>query len=82
VEDESFPHKVCAHWEEIAKRAQSDETRVILLRTGIVLGENGGALKKMLMPYKLGVGGPLGSGEQYMPWIHMLDMVRAINHLL
>ncbi|NVN81698.1 MULTISPECIES: TIGR01777 family oxidoreductase [unclassified Vibrio] len=82
VEDESFPHKVCAHWEEIAKRAESDNTRVILLRTGIVLGENGGALKKMLMPYKLGVGGPLGSGKQYMPWIHMLDMVRAINHLL
>ena len=46
VEDESFPHKVCAHWEDIAKRAQSDETRVILLRTGIVLGENGGSFKE------------------------------------
>lgn len=82
VSDNSFPHKVCAHWEEIAKRAQSDNTRVVLLRTGIVLGEHGGALKKMLLPYKLGLGGPLGSGKQYMPWIHLLDMIRAINHLL
>ncbi|WP_394247514.1 TIGR01777 family oxidoreductase [Vibrio profundi] len=78
----SFPHQVCSHWEQIAKRAQSDRTRVILLRTGIVLGHQGGAMKKMLLPYKLGLGGPIGSGKQYMPWIHMLDMIRAINYLL
>ncbi|MDN3613533.1 MAG: TIGR01777 family oxidoreductase [Vibrio gallaecicus] len=78
----NFPHQVCSHWEDIAKRAQSNMTRVLLLRTGIVLGKHGGALQKMLLPYKLGLGGPIGSGKQYMPWIHILDMVRAINHLL
>lgn len=78
----SFPHQVCSHWEQIANRAKSDRTRVILLRTGIVLGNHGGAMQKMLLPYKLGLGGPIGSGKQYMPWIHILDMVRAISYLL
>ncbi|MEI8672943.1 TIGR01777 family oxidoreductase [Vibrio sp. SA48] len=78
----NFPHQVCAKWEQIALKAQSERTRVCLLRTGIVLATEGGALAKMLPPYKLGLGGPLGSGEQYMPWIHMLDMVRAITYLL
>ncbi len=77
-----FPHIVCQRWEHIAKRAESENTRVCLLRTGVVLGTNGGALAKMLLPYKFGLGGPLGSGNQYMPWIHILDMVRAIIYLL
>ncbi|GAM73126.1 cell division inhibitor [Vibrio ishigakensis] len=80
--EQGFPHKVCAQWEEIAMQAQNDQTRVCLLRTGIVLGSNGGALGKMLLPYKLGLGGPLGSGKQYMPWIHIQDMVRAIQFLI
>ncbi len=82
VNNEEFPHLVCERWEQIAKRAESENTRVCLLRTGVVLGTNGGALAKMLLPYKLGLGGPLGSGTQYMPWIHILDMVRAIMYLL
>ncbi|MGY0616205.1 TIGR01777 family oxidoreductase [Vibrio sp. FJH11] len=82
VNNNDFPHIVCQQWEQIAKRAESENTRVCLLRTGVVLGLNGGALAKMLLPYKLGLGGPLGSGNQYMPWIHILDMVRAIIYLL
>ncbi len=82
VNSEAFAHYVCARWEQIAKRAESKQTRVCILRTGLVLGQNGGALAKMLLPYKLGLGGPLGSGKQYMPWIHILDMVRAIMYLL
>ncbi|MDF5570672.1 TIGR01777 family oxidoreductase, partial [Vibrio parahaemolyticus] len=82
VNSDDFPHEVCAKWEQIAKRAESEQTRVCLMRTGVVLGLNGGALAKMLLPYKLGVGGPLGNGNQYMPWIHILDMVRAIMYLL
>ncbi len=82
VNNEEFPHLVCERWEQIAKRAESENTRVCLLRTGVVLGTNGGALAKMMLPYKLGLGGPLGSGKQYMPWIHILDMVRAIMYLL
>lgn len=82
VHHESFPHHVCAKWENIANRARSEATRVCILRTGIVLAPEGGALNKMLAPYKCGLGGPIGSGKQYMPWIHMLDMVRAIVYLL
>ncbi len=82
VNSAEFPHIVCQRWEHIAKRAESENTRVCLMRTGVVLGTNGGALAKMLLPYKLGLGGPLGSGNQYMPWIHILDMVRAIICLL
>ncbi len=82
VHSQGFPHHVCATWENIANRARSEYTRVCTLRTGIVLAPDGGALKKMLPPYKCGVGGPIGNGKQYMPWIHMLDMVRAIVYLL
>ncbi|MCK6262206.1 TIGR01777 family oxidoreductase [Vibrio sp. ZSDE26] len=82
VSQENFPHKVCEKWESIAKRARSEQTRVCVLRTGVVLHPSGGALSKMLPVYKLGLGGAVGSGQQYMPWIHMIDMVRAINHLL
>ncbi|WP_428772087.1 TIGR01777 family oxidoreductase [Vibrio sp.] len=82
VHHHGFPHQVCATWEQIAKRARSDDTRVCLLRTGVVLAPNGGALSKMLPPYKLGLGGPIGDGNQYFPWIHILDMVRGILYLL
>lgn len=73
-----FTHDVCAKWEQIAKTAQSDKTRVAILRTGIVLAPNGGALAKMLLPFKLGLGGKISSGMQYMSWIHIDDMVDAI----
>ena len=68
-------------WEEEASRAESLGLRVIYLRTGIVLGRNGGALAKMLPPFKFFVGGPLGSGTQWMSWIHMEDEVGLIIHL-
>ncbi|MGR5177907.1 TIGR01777 family oxidoreductase [Vibrio parahaemolyticus] len=82
VHQDNFAHKVCEQWEHIALRAQSAHTRVCLLRTGVVLGEHGGALAKMILPYKLGLGGPIGDGQQYIPWIHILDMVRGIVCLL
>ncbi|WP_367988420.1 TIGR01777 family oxidoreductase [Vibrio sp. NTOU-M3] len=82
VHHSGFPHHVCKEWESIANRARSEQTRVCILRTGIVLDPRGGALKKMLPPYKFGVGGTIGKGKQYMPWIHMLDMVRSIVYLL
>lgn len=82
VHSSRFPHHICAVWEQIAMKAQSEKTRVCLLRTGIVLSTEGGALKKMLLPYRYGLGGSIGLGEQYMPWIHICDMVRAIVYLL
>ncbi len=73
-----FSHQVCKKWEAIALQAESDKTRVCLLRTGIVLANNGGALQKMLTPFKLGLGGPVGDGQQFMSWIHIDDMVAVI----
>lgn len=77
-----FPYIVCSKWEAIAQKAQSNNTRVCLLRTGVVLSPSGGALKKMLPIYNLGLGGTIGFGKQYMPWIHIEDMTRAISFLL
>ena len=77
-----FTHKLCAKWEQIACTAQSDSTRVCLLRTGVVLAEKGGILGKMIPPFRLGLGGPIGSGRQYLAWIHIDDMVNGILWLL
>ncbi|QKJ87951.1 Epimerase [Paramixta manurensis] len=79
---EEFTHTLCARWEALALTAASDRTRVCLLRTGVVLSHDGGALAKMKLPFRLGIGGPIGSGKQYMPWIHIEDMVSAIMWLL
>ena len=62
-------------WEEAARRAAPAGVRLVLPRIGVVLGEDGGALSKMLLPFRLGLGGPLGSGTQWMPWIHRDDLV-------
>jgi len=77
-----FSHDICARWENLAMQASSPQTRVCLLRTGVVLAAKGGALKKMLPPFKLGLGGKIGSGEQYMSWIHLDDMVALIDFIL
>jgi uncharacterized protein (TIGR01777 family) len=77
-----FSHDICARWENLAQRAASTHTRVCLLRTGIVLSSKGGALGKMLPLFKLGLGGPIGDGQQFMSWIHLEDMVRLIDFLL
>lgn len=80
VNDE-FSHQLCKKWEDIALSA-SDVTRICLLRTGIVVSQKGGALAKMLPPFKLCLGGPIGDGSHFMPWIHLEDMVRGITHLI
>ena len=65
-------------WEEAARRAAPDGVRLVLPRIGVVLGEEGSALSKMLLPFRLGLGGPLGSGRQWMPWIHRDDLVSLL----
>lgn len=77
-----FTRNVCEKWENIATSASSSQTRVALLRTGIVLAKDKGALAKMLTPFKLGLGGKIGRGNQMMSWIHIHDMVRAILHII
>ena len=79
---DEFSHQLCERWEFLAKQAQSAQTRVCILRTGVVITKRGGALQKMLWPFKLGLGGPIGDGSQYMSWIHLEDMLRGIAHLI
>lgn len=76
-----FTHDLCAQWENEALKAESLGVRVCLVRTGVVLDRDGGALAKMLFPFKMGSGGRLGSGRHYFPWIHRADIV-AIYHWL
>ncbi|MCX6134109.1 MAG: TIGR01777 family oxidoreductase [Ignavibacteriales bacterium] len=79
---QDFLGRTCVAWESSALEAQELGVRVVLLRSGIVLDSRGGALKKMLLPFRLFVGGPLGSGDQWFPWIHHEDEVRAIRFAL
>lgn len=71
---DDFLGKVCKDWENEANKARNFGARVAIIRVGIVLGPKGGALEKMLPVFKLGGGGPLGSGNQYMSWIHIEDL--------
>jgi uncharacterized protein (TIGR01777 family) len=77
-----FLADVCREWEEAAQRAADFGVRVVMPRIGIVLGDNGGALAKMLPLFKLGLGGRLGSGKQWMPWVHVDDIVGLVRHAL
>ncbi len=70
--------QLCAEWEAAAEPASRAGVRVVHPRIGIVLGKSGGALQKMLPVFKAGLGGPIGCGRQYFPWIHSRDAVRAI----
>lgn len=71
----TFLSEVCVAWEREALEARSLGVRVNAARTGIVLGDGGGALEQMLLPFKMFVGGPVGGGKQWFPWLHVDDMV-------
>ena len=80
--DESFSSQLCQQWEAVALKAEALGIRTCLIRTGIVLGENGGALSKMLLPFKMCAGGVIGHGKQWMPWIHLDDLVGIIFYCI
>jgi len=75
-----FLATVCRRWEEEAMKAVELGVRVVTIRIGVVLGKDGGALAKMLTPFKLGLGGRLGNGRQYMSWIHIDDLIGIMLH--
>lgn len=79
---DDFLAEVAKAWETESRRAEDAGVRTVLLRTGIVLSKNGGALGTMLLPFKLGVGGVIGSGRQWMSWISIDDHVRVIRHVI
>ena len=77
-----FVARVAADWEAEAHRAEELGVRVVTTRTGVVLSPGGGALEKMLPPFRLGVGGPVAGGGQYVPWVHLDDVVGALTFCL
>jgi uncharacterized protein (TIGR01777 family) len=77
-----FLPRVCRQWEEATQSAQQAGIRVVNRRIGIVLAAEGGALAKMLTPFKAGMGGPVGSGKQYMSWIAIDDLVRCVEYII
>lgn len=79
---EDFASQLCIAWEETAQRAEALGMRVVLIRTGLVLSAQGGFLSRLLLPFKAGLGGPIGNGRQWMPWIHIDDQIGLIDFLL
>jgi len=77
-----FLARLCVEWEAEARAAESRATRVVIVRTGLALDDDGGALSKMLLPFKLGLGATLGTGDQYMPWIHADDWTALVEYVL
>lgn len=80
--DASFSSQLCLQWESVAVQAEQMGIRTCLLRTGIVLGKGGGVLSKMLLPFKMGLGGKIGNGKQWMSWIHLHDLVGIILYCM
>jgi len=81
VQDD-FPSQLCVAWEETAQRAEALGIRVVLVRTGLVLAAEGVFLSRLLLPFKLALGGPIGNGRQWMPWVHIHDQIALIDFLL
>jgi uncharacterized protein len=77
-----FLARLCADWEQEARQAERPGTRLALLRTGIVLERSGGALPEMMRPFRFFVGGPIGSGRQYVSWIHRLDWIEIVRWIV
>src|SRR6266568_5663294 len=74
--------EVCREWESATAQTADADIRTVSLRIGIVLSSTGGALKQMLLPFRLGLGGKIGSGQQWWSWIHIHDLVSAIQHIV
>jgi uncharacterized protein (TIGR01777 family) len=79
---QGFLAEVCRQWETATQPAANAGVRTVFIRTGIVLSRSGGALPKMLLPFRFGLGGNMGSGEQWWSWIHVHDLVAAIHHCI
>ncbi|EMP56676.1 Epimerase family protein yfcH [Marinobacter santoriniensis NKSG1] len=79
---DEFTHQLCRDWENAAGAARDLGVRVCVSRTGLVVGPGGGFLQRMVPPFRFGLGGRLGSGTQYMPWVHRADVVNALIWML
>ena len=79
---DDFAQQLCKQWEAAAEAVKQHGVRLCILRTGLVIGRDGGFVKRMLLPFKLGLGGRLGDGQQWMSWIHKEDLITIIETLL
>jgi uncharacterized protein len=79
---QDFAATLCRDWEQSVSSLQDMTERLVLLRTGVVLGNGGGMLGRLWLPFKMGMGGRIGDGSQYLSWIHISDYCRAVNALL
>lgn len=79
---EGFLAEVGVDWEKEARRAEEKEIRTAIFRLGVVLGKDGGAMEKMIPAFKMYLGGPLGDGKQWFPWIHLQDVIGAMKFLI
>ena len=82
IAKQSFTHKLCKEWEDTANLAIKHGVRVCLTRFAVVLGKNQGFIKKTYLPFKLGLGGKIGSGKQIFPWVHIEDVIKSIKYLI
>ena len=77
-----FLARLCVDWEQEARAVVGTRTRLAIIRSGLALAKDGGALQKMLLPFRLGLGATLGSGEQFLPWIHVDDWTAMVSWLI
>lgn len=82
VKADDFLGHLAGEWEEEALKAKDIGMRIVIFRFGIVLGKDGGALKQMLLPFKLGLGGTIGDGSQAISWVHIKDLIRACEQVI
>jgi hypothetical protein len=76
-----FSQKLCLDWEEKIKKTEG-EVRLVIIRIGVVVGKNGGIIKKMFLPFSLGLGGKIGTGNQYLSWVSLIDVMGGIDHII
>ncbi len=82
VDDQSFTHQLCHDWEQAAKESVDENTRLCIMRLGVVLSHRGGMLAKVKRPFSLGLGGRLGTGKQHFPWIHLDDVLHSMQWMI
>lgn len=79
---DDFGHQLCDEWERTAMKAAVQGIRVCIVRIGLVIGRDGGFLNRMMLPFKFGFGGPIASGQQWMSWVHINDLIAMIEYLM